>query len=312
MASLRAGRALIDDRWVDGTILPGFCDSHVHLALVDAAQLVSHGIARVIDLGWDPDVARHWPTLGESRGLAVDIAGAILTARGGYPSVAGWAPSTAAREISSAAEAESAVADIRAIGGRVAKVALNSEVGPVWPDELLEAVVSIAHGSGLPVVAHSQGPGQAERALAAGVDALAHTPWTESLDDDLLRRMAGRMSWISTVDIHGWGVYGTDFNRAIGNLERFAAAGGRVHYGTDLGNGALPNGLNRRELDALCATLPSRDAVIGSLVGMLPPHAQPRTSSFIPGPAYDDSTKLVDWLCTSMVVDNTHLEETPR
>ena len=311
MASMRAGRALIDDRWLDGIILPSFCDSHVHLGLVDAAELVPHGIARVLDLGWDPEIARRWPTLANSGGLSVDIAGAILTARGGYPGSSDWAPAAAAREIRTPTEAESAIADIRTIGGRVAKIGLNSEVGPVWPDDLLEAVVSIAHRSGLPVVAHPEGAGQAERALTAGVDVLAHTPWTESIDDELLRRMAGRLSWISTIDIHGWGSYGADFHRAFGNLERFAAVGGRVHYGTDLGNGPVSVGLNRRELDALSASLQGWVSVLGSLGSILPPLEQPRTVSFIPGPAYDNSTDIVDWLCTSVVVAVTHLEEIP-
>jgi hypothetical protein len=308
---MRAGRALIDDCWIDGTILPGFCDSHVHLGLVDAAELVPHGIARVVDLGWDPEIARRWPSMAHSGGLSVAIAGAILTARGGYPGSSDWAPPAAAREIHTQTEADSAIADIRTIGGRVVKIALNSEAGPVWSDDLLAAVVSIAHRSGLPVVAHSEGAGQAERAFTAGVDTLAHTPWTESIDDELLRRMAGRLSWISTVDIHGWGSFGVDFDRAIGNLERFAAVGGRVHYGTDLGNGPMPVGLNRRELDALYASLSGRDSVIESLGGILPPLEQPLTVSFIPGPAYDNSTDLVDWLCTSIVVAVTHLEEIP-
>ena len=91
----------------------------------------------------------------------------------------------------------------------MAKIAPNSDAGPVWPDDLLEVIVSIAHRSGLPVVAH---PG---------------------------------------------------------------------------------------------------DAVIGSLGGILPPLEQPLTVSFIPGPAYDISTDLVGWLCTSTVVAVTHLEEIP-
>ncbi|QNE45646.1 amidohydrolase [Glaciihabitans sp. INWT7] len=311
MTSMRAGRALVDEHWVDGTILPGFCDSHVHLALVDAAELMPGGIARVIDLGWDPAVARRWPASAGSGGLGIDIAGAILTSPGGYPGSSGWAPSEAAREIRTALEAESAIADIRAIGGRVAKIALNSTAGPVWGDDLLETVVSAAHRAGLPVVAHAEGTGQAARALIAGVDALAHTPWTEHLDDGLLRSMAERMSWISTIDIHGYGSGGPDFERAIGNLERFAAAGGRVHYGTDLGNGPLPTGLNHRELAALTAALPSAETVIESLAGFLALPSAPRTASFIPGPAYDGSTGLVDWLCTGSVVPITHLEETP-
>jgi hypothetical protein len=311
MASMRAGRALIDEFWIDGMILPGFCDSHVHLGLVNPAELRPHGIARVLDLGWDPEISRHWPAGAHFGGLTVDIAGPILTARGGYPGTSGWAPAAAAREINTAADAESALAHILSIGGRVAKIALNSDAGPVWPDDLLTAVVSIAHRAGLPVIAHPEGAGQAERALTVGVDTLAHTPWTENIDDELLRQMTGRMSWISTIDIHGWGDYGADFDRAVSNLERFASFGGRVHYGTDLGNGPVPVGLNRRELDALCACLPDGDSVIGSLGGILPPLDQPLAVSFIPGPAYDSSTGLVDWLCTSVVVAVTHLEEIP-
>src|SRR5690606_26470832 len=95
------------------------------------------------------------------------------------------------------------------------------------------------------------GAGQAERAFAAGVDALAHAPWSERLPDELLAAMAGRMRWISTLDIHGWGSFDADFVTASDNLRRFHAAGGGIRYGTDLGNGPLPLGVNERELLAL-------------------------------------------------------------
>ena len=38
---------------------------------------------------------------------------------------------------------------------------------------------------------------------------------------------------------------------AIGNLRRFLGHGGKVRYGTDLGNGPLPPAINPRELRAL-------------------------------------------------------------
>lgn len=38
---------------------------------------------------------------------------------------------------------------------------------------------------------------------------------------------------------------------AVGNLRRFHAAGGKVRYGTDLGNGPLPLAVNAREIAAL-------------------------------------------------------------
>ena len=270
-----------------GLALPAFTDSHVHLGLIDPGALVPRGIGRVLDLGWDPQVATTWR--GAHPELQIDIAGPLLAAPGGYPLTSSWAPAAAAREIPDAGAASSAIADLVRLGARVAKITLNSEEGPVWDDELLAGVVALAHGSGLPVVAHAQGTGQAERALVAGVDALAHTPWTETLGDDLVRRMAGAMTWISTLDIHGWGAYGADFSRAVGNLERFAAFGGTVRYGTDLGNGPLPVGLNRRELLALDGAGLSVPAIVESLTGYLRPDPALTTVSVIP-----DATAISD------------------
>jgi hypothetical protein len=54
-------------------------------------------------------------------------------------------------------------------------------------------------------------------------------------------------AWVSTLDIHGYGTPSADQDRAVDNLARFRAAGGRVLYGTDLGNGPLPPTLNLRE-----------------------------------------------------------------
>jgi imidazolonepropionase-like amidohydrolase len=279
----------------EGLVLPAFCDSHVHLGLVDPAALVPGGIGRVLDLGWDPVVASGWASAHPS--LEVAIAGPLLAAPGGYPSTAGWAPPAATRDVQDAAAAAVAIAELVAGGSRVAKITLNAEAGPVWDDELLATVVSLAHGAELPVVAHAQGAGQAARALEAGVDALAHTPWTETLSDDLLRRMVGRLAWISTLDIHGWGSYGADYARAVGNLERFAALGGTVHYGTDLGNGPLPVGLNLRELAALEGAGLGIRALVASLGGFVPGTG----SSVIAGAETIDELTLGDLLTATVV-----------
>lgn len=285
-----------------GLVLPAFCDSHVHLGLVDPAELVPGGIGRVLDLGWDPAVAAGWAA--EHPALEVAFAGPLLAAPGGYPSTAGWAPTSATREVVDAEAASVAIVDLIAGGSRVAKITLNAEAGPVWGDDLLATVVTVAHDAGLPVIAHAQGTGQAERALEAGVDALAHTPWTETLSDDVLRRMGGRLAWISTLDIHGWGAYGTDFARAVGNLERFAAFGGTVHYGTDLGNGPLPVGLNRRELAALQGAGLDIPALVGSLRGLLPGTAS--TVSVI-----DDATSVDDLTLDDLLTAAVQPKETP-
>lgn len=291
---------------VQGLTLPPFCDSHVHLGLIDRSLLAAGGIGRVLDLGWDPRIAQGWLA---SADVEVQIAGPLLAAPGGYPLASGWAPDAAVRQIPDAATAAVAIADVEKLGATVVKITLNSEAGPVFDDELLEAVVALARARRLPVVAHAQGRGQAERALNAGVDCLAHAPWSETLSDDIINRMAARMSWISTLDIHGWGQYGADFTRAMDNLTRFAARGGAVHYGTDLGNGPLPVGLNRRELVALADAGLGASALLESLRGLVPPSRQSPLASVIAGAEAVGDLQGVDDLMVAVVVTLSHGED---
>jgi len=242
-----------------GTIFPGFRDAHVHLGLADASALRAGGIAVVHDFGWELEAATRWlkedvrdgnVSLG-SAFPEVRIAGQLLTVPGGYPTASGWAPPGACREIAALDEVPDAVSAQLAAGASFIKVALNSEVGPVFDDTTLKAIVEYAHTRGVTVAAHAQGMGQATRALDAGVDLLAHAPWSEHLSDDVIAAMASRMAWVSTLDIHGWGSFTRDFTTANDNVRRFHAAGGDIRYGTDLGNGPLPAGINERELLAL-------------------------------------------------------------
>jgi imidazolonepropionase-like amidohydrolase len=150
----------------------------------------------------------------------------------------------------SRADAADAVAEARAAGATLIKVTAHAG-GPMLDAATLAAVVEAAHTAGLPVVVHAEGPGTVADALAADADHLAHTPWTEDLDEGLVRASAARMTWISTLDIHGWGSPTPAQDTAIGNLRRFLGHGGKVRYGTDLGNGPLPPAINPRELRAL-------------------------------------------------------------
>jgi hypothetical protein len=248
-----------------------FTDSHVHLGLVDAAALASGGIGRVVDLGWDPALSTTWPARGaaaDSGWPEVSTSGGLLCAPGGYPSRAGWAPPEAAVPVADADQALGALGRLQDHGATVAKITLNSDAGPVWDDATLDSVVDAAHRLGLPVVAHAQGLGQTRRAARAGVDALAHAPFSERLDDDLLDDVARRMTWISTLAIHERDDRehgGTAFATAVDNLARFHSRGGHVLYGTDLGNGPLPVGLNARELAALAEAGLGVDAILHSL-----------------------------------------------
>jgi hypothetical protein len=279
-----------------GTVLPGFTDAHVHLGLIDGSTLLAGGIAAVDDLGWDPDIAQQWPSDPALPG--VRFAGAFITAPGGYPSGRTWAPSRSIVEVPSPRAAAGAVDAQLAAGASFIKLTLSSDAGPVLDDATLAALVACAHIAGTTVTAHTEGAGQAERAFAAGVDRLAHTPWSERLDDDLLEAMAGTQQWVSTLDIHGWGSYGTDFATAQDNLRRFHALGGTVVYGTDLGNGALPLGINLRELRALRDAGLGDDDLVRSIAGD-GTTAFGHRISFIPG---DRPTDVPGWLAGASVL----------
>ena len=252
--ALRDGRAVPlaevppgDERLrLPGTVLPGLGDAHVHSALVDVPTLRAGGLAYVWDLGGVPEkvaaLAKRHPW--------VRYAGPFLIAPGGYPADRAWAPAGSCREIRSAADAADAVGEAHASGATLVKVTAHA-AGPMLPPATLAALVGAAHALGLPVVVHAEGPGTVAAALAAGADVLAHTPWTEELDDALVRDCAARMTWISTLDIHGWGTPTPERGTAIGNLRRFLGYGGKARYGTDLGNGPLPPAINARELRGL-------------------------------------------------------------
>ncbi|EPR77403.1 amidohydrolase [Leifsonia rubra CMS 76R] len=300
-----------------GVLLPGFRDSHVHLGLIDPHTLIAGGLAAVDDLGGDPARLAEWAaddTIPELR-----YAGAFITAPGGYPSTRAWAATLSVCEVSTPEQAVTVVAEQVSAGATLVKVTLNTDDGPVIGDDTLAAVVEYSHSRGCEVVAHAQGAGQAQRAFDAGVDRLAHTPWTERLDDVLIDAMAqkdtrfsaGRHSWVSTLDIHGYGQRGTDFEVASDNLRRFHHAGGIVHYGTDLGSGDLPLGLNHRELEALQDAGVRNDALLralclpslGSTVSYLPTVPDADTDT-------DAETDLAQWLMTATVVTARDLMRT--
>jgi len=249
-----------------GVLLPGFTDHHVHLQLLppDArTALAAGGLSRVVDLGGDPDVLA---ALAEpdAFGVAVEFAGAFLTAPGGYPSDRAWAPAGSVREVASADDAELAVAEELAAGASRIKIALHAEAGPVWSDALLADVVAEARALDLPVVAHVEGHGQAARAIAAAVDVLAHTPFSEVLPAPAIEQaVAQGQRWVSTLAIHEPDARAV----ALENVRAFRAAGGELLYGTDLGNGEQPLGLNPAELAALADADLDETAVLRSLVG---------------------------------------------
>lgn len=272
---------------LDGVITGGFTDHHVHLQLVDHALLAGSTLGRVVDLGGNvealarlasvnnssrtsgdqqrapreapsgrstaadsasgPRIAEELFTGGGHDGAVIEFAGAFLTPPGGYPSDRDWAPAGSFREIGDIEDAAAAVAAMADAGASRIKIASNSDAGPVFDDELLRSIVELAAEHDLPVVVHAQGPGQAQRAARIGAHTLAHAPFTERLSDDEIAEQAATVAWITTLAIHD----GVPRATAIENVRRFHAAGGTVHYGTDMGNGPTPVGLHPGEIAAL-------------------------------------------------------------
>lgn len=291
-----------------GTALPPAVDHHVHLHLIDPSGLARRGIAGVVDLGGDPVQLAHRPA-GVPR---IAYAGAFLTAPGGYPEGRSWAPPEIVSAVADASRhpgvpggARTAVDAQADAGARLIKVALHADAGPTVTDDVLAAIVAAAGERGLPVVAHAQGPGQVERAVDAGVSVLAHAPFDTPLPRRLVRRAvdAGQ-AWVSTLDIHR----GRARETAVTNLRAFASHGGRVLYGTDLGNGRLPVGLNRRELLALQEAGIRGDALVASLSDPWPSaHRADGVATFVPGPPPADPDDVATWLSHGTVVAHEEL-----
>lgn len=312
-----------------GIVLPPFIDHHVHVEMTRPEQAVAGGITGVVDLGANPAVATAWAA---REGLPrVRFAGAFLTAVGGYPSDRPWLRPGSVRELATIGDdaddrsvrehialpdhVELAVDEQHAFGASVVKVVLNADAGPVFDRPTLDAIVAAAHARGLLVAVHAEGAGTASLAIDAGADALVHTPWTERLDDALVARAAARQVWISTLAIHArdFGDDSTELTCAIDNLARFRTAGGRVLYGTDLGNGEQPIGVNARELELLERAGLEASDLIEALTDPWPLAERADwglggVATFVAAPTDASPDALPDRLATARVVPAEDLE----
>jgi imidazolonepropionase-like amidohydrolase len=254
---------------VDGFVMPAVADRHVHIGLSDPVAVLTRGVTAVRDLAWPPERifeladASELPTFN---GPLIRAAGPMLTGHGGYPTKDRWAPAGTGRELTGPGDAAAVVKELAARGATAVKVSLNAESGPTPTDAELAAICDEAHRNDLPVTAHAQGAGQVERALGAGIDELAHTPWTHRLSDDVVQTAARRLRIVSTLDIHSRGRDTPAIRVAIDNLRRFHAAGGTVIYGTDLGNGAIPAGIHTREAMLLQDAGLEREEILQAMI----------------------------------------------
>ena len=94
---------------VDGFIIPGVVDRHVHIGLSEPGAVVAGGVTAVRDLGWPPEVIFPLADASETPGFEgplIRAVGPIITCRGGYPGPvpatsgvpdSAWAPGSSPR-----------------------------------------------------------------------------------------------------------------------------------------------------------------------------------------------------------------------
>jgi imidazolonepropionase-like amidohydrolase len=241
-----AGALLVDG--AGATLLPGFVDAHVHLDFYPPGEVLAGGVTTVRDLGWPAERLAALGARAAAPGAASPrllAAGQIVTVPGGYPTRAPWAPPGTARPVDGTAEAVAAVAELAEAGAAVIKVALDDRVGPTLPAPVLAALVEAATERGLGVTAHVGTAAEAAKALAAGVGELAHWPFDpRPLPDPLVDALAESVVAVPTLHIAP-----SPARRA--GVRRFVARGGRVVYGTDLGNQGPPPAVDTEELRLL-------------------------------------------------------------
>lgn len=257
-----------------GVITAGFQNSHMHfteLAWQDAAgqpadklarqlerMLTRFGFTSVVDIGSDVEntaaLSRRVDT-GEVRGPRIITTGVSLYPVDGIPFyIQDLPPATLARlpQPATSAEAVEVVRNNFAHGAVATKIfiATPQRGGAVkrMSADIARAVVAETHARGGLVVAHPTDVEGVRAAIGAGVDLLAHTTidppkatWDQALIRDLVARKVGVTP---TLKLWGYELAKTTLpenirQRAIGDaveeIRAFAAAGGQVLFGTDVG-----------------------------------------------------------------------------
>jgi imidazolonepropionase-like amidohydrolase len=264
-----AGARRVDGR--GGTLLPGFWNVHVHFTdprFENAAQrpaedlsrgcremLTSHGFTTVVDLGSWPEntvaLRSRAPTLDCPRILTTGVS---MYPAGGVPIYVRKALGDAAAESlpqpRTPAEAVRFVKDSVKLGARGTKLFVGTWLGGhkmgLMDLAVVRGAAAEAHRHGLVVFAHPGTLAGVNAAIDGGVDVLAHTapedgPWSAEL---VKRLMDHRMALAPTLSLWQVEMIRGDVPKepaeqfmAAGaeQLRAFAAAGGEVLFGTDVG-----------------------------------------------------------------------------
>ncbi|GAA0900982.1 metal-dependent hydrolase family protein [Streptomyces thermoalcalitolerans] len=206
------------------TLLPGFIDSHVHLALDgapgamdrmraasddelyalmlrNASELLSAGVTTARDLGAPGGLGvrvRDAIGSGLAPGPELIVSGAPLTVPGGHCWFMGGAhvgEQALRQAVRDQARAGVDVIKVMATGGALTQGSASWQ--EQFPERELAAIVDEATRAGLPVAAHAHGTEGIATALRAGVHTIEHCSFLDASgaiapDHDLLRRLAAR------------------------------------------------------------------------------------------------------------------------
>lgn len=266
-ARIPSGATVIDS--TGATVVAGFWNSHVHFTqpvwaaaatapaprLGDAlrAMLTSYGVVHVLDTGSFPDnteALRRRIESGEIAGPRIMMASGSLVPVGGSPY---YVLPARLPEASTPAVTATLVDAALDRGAEGIKLFTGSWASPrsivVMPIEIVRASTDAAHRRGKFVIAHPSNSAGARVAIEGGVDILAHTfpseldrrPWDRALPGMMRER---GMALIPTLKLWPYelrkaGAPPDVTKRLLGNgqeqLQAFAALGGQVLFGTDVG-----------------------------------------------------------------------------
>ncbi|MEM9552785.1 MAG: amidohydrolase family protein [Acidobacteriota bacterium] len=245
-------------------VVAGFWNCHVHFteshwfgaAARPTAELESkletmltrHGFTSVVDTGSiAADTAALRTRIGAGlRGPSIRMASGSFVAVGGSPAYL----EVGLPELRTPEQAQAVTEFLLGLGVEGVKIFTGSYLGPgrvAHLDlELVRAVTEAAHARGGFVIAHPQTRLGVELALEGGVDILAHTAPGDGLwPGQLIERLvAADVALVPTLKLWRWeferggvpaDVVTTLERHGVGQLRAFAAAGGTVLFGTDVG-----------------------------------------------------------------------------
>lgn len=299
---VRPGAVVVRDglvRWVGGAaetrgpdldlgdvwLVPGFVDSHVHLAswpdggapkphqqtesmrLVQAVsnvqRLLRAGVTTVRDLGTAGTVAGQVRDAVEDRtliGPRLVTANQPVTITGGHGCYYGIEcddETEIRRAVRQHVKQGSDWVKVMASGGfsNAYRFEGKAPYQPLFDAVEMRTLVTEAHRFGLPVAAHCQSASAIQVAFEAGVDTLEHCTFADiphaRLDEDLVRAIADSGRPVVPTVNNYWLAQGVPWapkDIAVANLARLHELGVRLVAGTDMG---LPTTTPERYADGL-------------------------------------------------------------